>query len=134
MEIPSGAVMRFSPVITWVIGRLLSRSKRRSRFVTIPLRIPASSTIGIPPMLCSFIQSFASPTVEVSESVTGSMIIPLSARLTFLTCRACSSMVIFLWSTPMPPSRAIAMAIADSVTVSIAAETMGTFSGIFLLK
>ena len=28
--------------------------------------------------------------------------------------------------TPMPPSRAMAIAIRDSVTVSIAAETSGT--------
>ena len=33
-------------------------------------------------------------------------------------------------STPMPPSRAIAMAIRDSVTVSIAALTSGIFSEI----
>jgi hypothetical protein len=36
--------------------------------------------------------------------------------------------------TPMPPARAIAMAISDSVTVSIAAEANGTFSGIFRVK
>ena len=85
-------------------------------------------------MLCSFIHNLASPTVEERERVTGSMIIPLSARFTLRTCWACSSIVIFLWSTPIPPSRAIAIAIADSVTVSIAAETIGTFKGIFLLK
>jgi hypothetical protein len=37
----------------------------------------------------------------------------------------------FLWITPIPPARAIAIAISDSVTVSIAAEANGTLSGIF---
>ena len=36
----------------------------------------------------------------------------------------------FLWSTPMPPARAIAIAISDSVTVSIAADAKGTCNGI----
>ena len=40
IETPSGAVIRYWLVIISVIGRLLSRSKRKSRFVTIPLRIP----------------------------------------------------------------------------------------------
>ena len=34
----------------------------------------------------------------------------------------------FLWMTPIPPARAIAIAISDSVTVSIAAEANGTLS------
>jgi ATP-dependent DNA helicase RecQ len=36
--------------------------------------------------------------------------------------------------TPIPPSRAIAIAIADSVTVSIAADTIGAFKRIFWVK
>ena len=36
----------------------------------------------------------------------------------------------FRWITPIPPSRAIAIAMAASVTVSIAAETSGMFSAI----
>ena len=43
-------------------------------------------------------------------------------------------MLMFLWITPIPPSRAIAIAIADSVTVSIAAVTKGTFKTMFLEK
>src|SRR6266567_93306 len=39
-------------------------------------------------------------------------------------------MDMFLWITPMPPSRAMAIAMSDSVTVSIAAETSGMLSGI----
>ena len=88
----------------------------------------------MPPILFSFIQRFASLTLLFNGSVTGSIIIPLSARLTLRICLACSSIVIFLWSTPIPPSRAIAIAIAASVTVSIAAEIMGTFRVILRVK
>ena len=53
---------------------------------------------------------------------------PFSARFTRRTCAACSAIDMFLWMTPMPPSRASAMASGASVTVSIAAETMGILS------
>ena len=62
------------------------------------------------------------------------MITPLSERLTFLTCSACSSIDIFLWITPIPPSRAIAIAILYSVTVSIAAEITGIDNLILSVK
>ena len=51
----------------------------------------------------------------------------------FFTCRtwaACSAGDRFLWITPMPPSCAMPIAMALSVTVSIAAETSGMFSDI----
>jgi hypothetical protein len=38
---------------------------------------------------------------------------------------ACSSIPMFLWITPSPPCLAIAIAILDSVTVSIPAEITG---------
>ena len=107
-------------------------SKRKSLLVTIPFKVPFSSTTGIPPIPCSFINILASPTVEFKGKVTGSMIIPASARFTFLTFAACCSIVMFLCKTPIPPSCAIAIAIELSVTVSIAAETIGTFNEIFL--
>ena len=50
---------------------------------------------------------------------------PDSAFLTFVTSRACCSTVMFLWMTPMPPSRAMQIAVAASVTVSIADESSG---------
>ena len=59
--------------------------------------------------------------------MTGSTIMPLSERLTRSTCAACSAMERFLWMTPMPPSRASAMASSDSVTVSMAELTSGMF-------
>ena len=56
------------------------------------------------------------------------MIIPLWLRLTFCTSAAWSTMVRLRWITPMPPWRAMAIAMRDSVTLSIAAETSGTAS------
>ena len=82
----------------------------------------------------SLIAFLASPTFAVNGNVTGSKIIPLSARFTFLTSAACCAIVIFLCNTPMPPSCAIAIAMALSVTVSIAAETIGVFKVMFLLN
>ena len=64
----------------------------------------------------------------VGESVIGSTIMPLSDRFTRSTSEACSSIDRFLWMTPRPPCCAIAIARRDSVTVSIAALTSGTFS------
>src|SRR5687768_14084527 len=57
--------------------------------------------------------------------VTGSTIIPASLRLTRSTSCAWASMERFLWTTPMPPSWARAIASRASVTVSMAAESSG---------
>ena len=131
-DVPSATVTKFSLVITSTIGLVLFLSKRKSLLVTIPFNIWFSSTIGIPPIPNSFIAFLASATVEVNGKVTGSMIIPDSARFTLRTLAACCSIVMFLCKTPIPPSCAIAIAIALSVTVSIAADTIGTFNVIFL--
>src|SRR5262249_6825285 len=48
--------------------------------------------------------------------------------LTLSTSAACSAIERFLWITPRPPSRASAMASSDSVTVSMAALTIGMLS------
>ena len=81
--------------------------------------------MGIPPILFSLIICIASPIVAFSSKVIGSNIKPLSLRLTFLTCSACCAMLIFLCKNPRPPSLASAMARLASVTVSMAAESMG---------
>jgi hypothetical protein len=60
--------------------------------------------------------------------VTGFEIMPDSLRFTLSTCIAWSSMERLRCSTPSPPWRAMAMAIRDSVTVSIAEETSGALS------
>ena len=80
----------------------------------------------------SFIMRLASATFEPLDKVTGSNIIPDSERFTVRTSLACSSILMFLCKTAIPPSRAIAIAISDSETVSIAAETMGVFKEMFL--
>ena len=116
------------------IAMVPSCSKRKSLFVTIPFKVPSSATIGIPPIPCSFMLDFASATVAVKGNVTGSKIIPDSARFTLLTSCACCSIVIFLCKTPIPPSLAMAIAKADSVTVSIAAEAIGTLMVMFLVN
>ena len=59
---------------------------------------------------------------------------PFSERFTMSTCSACMSMGMLLWMTPMPPSRAMAMAMRYSVTVSIAALMMGVLSLIFFVR
>ena len=52
---------------------------------------------------------------------------PFSERLTVSTSSACFSIDMFLWMMPMPPSRAMAIAILEVVTVSIAAVRNGEF-------
>ena len=52
--------------------RDMSRWKRRSRLVTMPISILSASTTGMPPILFSFIRFSASPTVWSLEMVTGS--------------------------------------------------------------
>ena len=48
--VPTGAVTSPVAVISALIGWLVSFSKRRSRLVRIPTRIPAASVIGTPEM------------------------------------------------------------------------------------
>ena len=48
--------------------------------------------------------------------------------LTFATSPAWAVMDMFLWITPKPPCKAIAIAIAPSVTVSIPALIIGILS------
>ena len=57
--------------------------------------------------------------------VIGSVIMPDSLRLTRSTIDACSSMERFRCTIPMPPSRAMAIAMRASVTVSMALDTSG---------
>jgi hypothetical protein len=94
----------------------------------IPTSFPSRSTIGTPEILKRIMSAFASRSVASGASVIGLRIIPLSERFTLSTSADCRSMDMFLWMTPIPPARASAIAISDSVTVSIAAETKGTLS------
>ena len=60
--------------------------------------------------------------------VIGLVTMPVWVRFTRSTWYAWSWIERLRCSTPMPPWRAIAIAIRDSVTVSIAAETRGVRS------
>ena len=123
--------MSLSLVISSVMGRDMVFSKRKSRLVTMPTSFPWGSITGMPPILCSRMMDNASPAVASAVKVMGSLIMPLSERLTLRTSLACAAMLMFLCTTPMPPERAMAMAIRLSVTVSIAALTMGALSWMF---
>src|SRR5690348_16659447 len=72
--------------------------------------------------------SRASETLSSGDMVMGSTIMPLSERLTLSTSPACCSTVRLRWIMPRPPCWAMAMAMRDSVTVSMAALIRGMFS------
>jgi len=133
-SVPSGAVMRLSRVINSLTGRFRLSSNLKSRFVKMPASFPSASTIGIPPMRFSCISFKALLIVASSFKVIGSKIRPLSLLFTFLTCAACSSILMFLCKNPSPPSLAKAIARFASVTVSIAALSIGIFSVIFFVR
>ncbi len=135
--VPTGTVIRFSRVMISAIGRSRRVSKRRSRLVRMPTRRPSllpSSVIGTPEMRYLRINWCASAIECVGDSVIGLTIIPLSERLTRSTSLAWSSIGRFLWTMPMPPCCAIAMARPDSVTVSMAALASGTFRRMLRVK
>ena len=136
----SAAVMRRALGVITSATRASSRvSKRMSRAVTMPTSSPESApfeplpcvaaTTGTPEMRCSRVSSMSSRTVASGRMVMGSRITPDSNFFTARTSRACASSAMFLWTMPMPPSWARAMARRDSVTVSIAADTSGTLRG-----
>ena len=93
-----------------------------------------SSVIGTPEMRYFCISSSASRISASGATVIGLTIMPLSDRLTRSTSRACSSIDRFLWMMPMPPCCAMAIAISDSVTVSMAALSSGTFKRMFRVR
>ncbi len=122
-----GTVISLSLVITSATRTAwASSTKRTSRLVRMPTR-RSPSTTGRPETRKSDIRSRASCTELRGEMVTGSRIMPLSLFLTRSTSRRSTG--IFLWMMPMPPIRAMEMAMADSVTVSIAAESRGMRRG-----
>ena len=123
--VPWGAVTRFFAVISAEIGSSVRASKRRSRLVRMPTSVPSSRVIGTPEMRYFLISSRASATFCSGRIVMGFTIMPLSERFTLSTSSAWASIDRFLCRMPIPPSWAIAIARRASVTVSIAAETMG---------
>src|SRR6266545_4821181 len=120
---PTRAVMR-SFVITCSTRCSRFFSKRRSRFVRMPTSRPRWTT-GMPLIPCSRMRPTARWMGAFGSIVTGSATTADSNFLTFTTSDACSSTVRFLWTNPSPPAAAMAIAMRASVTVSIAADTIG---------
>jgi len=128
-EMPTGAVISGIGVITsltFVPAHSATGVNRRSRFVTMPSSRLSTSTTGRPETRYSPQRSSSSSRVASGPIVTGLEIMPVWVRLTRSTWYAWSCTDRLRCSTPMPPCRAIAIAIRDSVTVSIAAEINGT--------
>ncbi|CFR73828.1 Uncharacterised protein [Mycobacterium tuberculosis] len=105
-----------------------------SRLVMMPTSAPSSSTTGNPEIRNRAHSASTWAKVLSGRQVTGSVTMPASDRFTISTWPACSATGRLRCNTPMPPARAIAMAIRDSVTVSIAELTSGTLSLIFLVS
>src|SRR4051794_11777480 len=131
-EVPTGAVTKGIGVMTSRTRRVRSVSKRRSRFVTMPSSRPDSSTTGRPDTRYRPHSASTSARVASGPVVTGWLTIPASDRFTRSTWLACSSIGRLRCSTPRPPWRAIAIAIRDSVTVSMGEDSSGTRSEIRL--
>ena len=126
--IPTGPVMRPSVVMTSrtrVVWRSKPETKRMSRFVMIPTRRRSGSTTGRPEMRYCAQSASTSSIVASGVVVIGSVIMPDSLRLTWSTMAAWSSIERLRCRMPIPPSRASAIAMRVSVTVSIALDRSG---------
>ena len=132
----SGAV-NSSVVITSatrVVAHSATGMKRRSRLVQMPSRRFCSSTTGRPETRNWPHRESKSSRVASGPMVTGLVMRPVWVRLTRSTWWAWSSMERLRCRMPMPPWRAMAIAIRDSVTVSMAALASGTFKEISLVR
>ena len=107
---------------TGVSGSVWSITSRR---VSMPASRSSPSTTTSPLTPWSSIRSSASASRAPAPIVWGSGITRASARLTRATSATCCSTERKRCTMPMPPSRAMAIAISDSVTVSMLAETIG---------
>mmetsp|Transcript_108583 Transcript_108583/g.350526 ORF Transcript_108583/g.350526 Transcript_108583/m.350526 type:complete len:234 (+) Transcript_108583:107-808(+) len=130
---PSGAVVQRSVGVMMALTRVDPRSctKSVSRPVTRPRSLEPtvpSSVTGKPLKPHFFCSVSSSASIMEGLMQTGSVMKPFLKRLTLITSCTWSSMDMFVWMTPMPPSSAMLMAILDSVTVSMGLETMGVFS------
>jgi hypothetical protein len=128
-----GTVMSFR-VMTLATGVLSRVSNRMSRLVTMPTSLLSESVTGRPEIRYFFMTSMAFSIISSGRIVMGSTIMPLSWRLTLSTSSAWSSTDMLRWMIPRPPCWAMAMAIRDDVTVSMAALMTGTHRGMFRLR
>lgn len=131
-EMPTLPVTSGIGVMTSRTWRERSDSKAMSRLVTMPSSFLLPSVTGTPLMRNLAHSASASPSVASGCTVIGSATMPDSERFTRSTWLAWSSMERLRCSTPTPPWRAMAMAMRDSVTLSIAAERSGMFTRTFL--
>mmetsp|Transcript_74333 Transcript_74333/g.187936 ORF Transcript_74333/g.187936 Transcript_74333/m.187936 type:complete len:298 (-) Transcript_74333:299-1192(-) len=136
---PSSATARsanfFITALTCVEARLSRKSV--SRLVTRPTSfdpILPSSVTGKPVKPCLRRKSSSSDRVMVGRMQIGSVMKPFLNFFTCMTSWTWASTVKFVWMTPMPPCKAIAMAILCSVTVSMGLDTMGVFNAMPLLN
>ncbi len=127
-EIPTLPVTSGIGVMTSRTWRVRSDSKAMSRLVTMPRSLPEPSVTGTPLMRNLAQSASASARLASGCTVMGSVTIPDSDRLTRSTWLTWSSIERLRCSTPTPPWRAMAMAIRDSVTLSMAADSMGMFT------
>ena len=131
--IPSLAVISPSEVMDSFIFFVKSVSNFKSLLVIIPTNF-RPSVIGTPEIRNFAISASASFKVCSGVKENGSVITPFSERFTLSTSSACASIDIFLCIMPIPPWRAIAIAIRCSVTVSIPALIIGMFSLILFVS
>jgi len=122
---PTGALTSGIGVMISRTGVAPSVTNRMSRLVTMPTRVPWASVTGTPEIRYRAQSASTSRNVSSGLQVTGFVTMPASERLTRSTWRAWSSIERLRCRTPMPPCRAIAMAIRASVTVSMGLETSG---------
>lgn len=99
-----------------------------SRLVTMPSNFLLPSVTGTPLMRNLAHRASASASVASGCTVIGSVTMPDSERFTRSTWLTWSSTERLRCSTPTPPCRAIEIAMRDSVTLSIAAESSGMFT------
>ena len=125
--VPTGTVMRSFLVMTAPTRRSNRFSKRRSRLVRMPTS-PVSLVTGTPEMREPRHQLECVADSCVGRDGDRSTIIPDSLRLTRSTSSAWRSTLMLRWMTPIPPCLASDTARRDSVTVSMAALTIGTVS------
>eukprot|EP00419_Tripos_fusus_P056127 CAMPEP_0172800152 /NCGR_PEP_ID=MMETSP1075-20121228/2384_1 /TAXON_ID=2916 /ORGANISM="Ceratium fusus, Strain PA161109" /LENGTH=147 /DNA_ID=CAMNT_0013637995 /DNA_START=193 /DNA_END=633 /DNA_ORIENTATION=- len=126
----SGAVTKSLMGVITAPTRVVLRSlmKSVSRFVTNPSNFEPILPFSVTgkPVKPHFARiSSSSDSSMVGPMHMGSMMKPLLYLLTFMTSSTWSSTDMFVWMIPMPPSRATAIAMFDSVTVSMGLETMG---------
>ena len=125
---PSGAVMSGIFVMTSrtsVVDFSNGETNRMSRLVMMPTSLPSPSITGRPETRNWPHSASTSATVASGVVVTGFVIMPDSLRFTLSTWAAWSSIERLRCRMPMPPLRAIAIAMRDSVTESMAADSSG---------